>query len=113
MYNKYDIFKRLFYLYMLAGVLMLTFVIIEILNSKNGLKTILGFHIIIITLFILHTLGLLLRWYISGHALGDAYESMIYVGWATMFFGLAFGRKSNLTVASTAFVASIILMVAH
>ena len=115
MYNKYDIFKRLFYLYMLAGVLMLTFVIIEILNSKKWVKkTILGFHIIIITLFILHTLGLLLRWYISGHApWSDAYESMIYVGWATMFFGLAFGRKSNLTVASTAFVASIILMVAH
>lgn len=114
-YNKYDIFKRLFYLYMLAGVLMLTFVIIEILNSKKWVKkTILGFHIIIITLFILHTLGLLLRWYISGHApWSDAYESMIYVGWATMFFGLAFGRKSNLTVASTAFVASIILMVAH
>ncbi|EAZ95143.1 Cytochrome c assembly protein [Flavobacteria bacterium BAL38] len=114
-YNKYDIFKRLFYLYMLAGVLMLAFVIIEILNSKKWVKkTILGFHILIITLFILHTLGLLLRWYVSGHApWSDSYESMIYVGWATMFFGLAFGRKSKLTVASTAFVASIILMVAH
>ncbi|MBT8295378.1 MAG: cytochrome c biogenesis protein CcsA, partial [Gramella sp.] len=43
----------------------------------------------------------------------DAYESMIYVAWATMFFGLAFGRKSNLTIASTAFVASMILMIAH
>jgi cytochrome c-type biogenesis protein CcsB len=38
---------------------------------------------------------------------------MIYVAWATMFFGLAFGRKSDLTMASTAFVTSIILMVAH
>ena len=28
-------------------------------------------------------------------------------------FGLAFGRKSELTVASTAFVTAIILMVAH
>jgi len=35
------------------------------------------------------------------------------VAWATMFFGLAFGRKSQLTVASTAFVASMILMIAH
>src|SRR5699024_10317014 len=33
--------------------------------------------------------------------------------WATMLFGLLFGRKSNLTVAATAFVTSIILMVAH
>ena len=38
---------------------------------------------------------------------------MIYVAWATMFFGLAFGRKSDLTIASTAFVTAMILMIAH
>jgi cytochrome c-type biogenesis protein CcsB len=38
---------------------------------------------------------------------------MIYVAWATQFFGLAFGRKSTLTMASTAFVAGMILMIAH
>ncbi|HBT08729.1 MAG TPA: hypothetical protein DEB18_03910, partial [Leeuwenhoekiella sp.] len=52
-------------------------------------------------LFALHTAGLIWRWYISGHApWSDAYESILYVGWATMFFGLAFGRKSSLTIAS-------------
>jgi cytochrome c-type biogenesis protein CcsB len=38
---------------------------------------------------------------------------MIYVAWATMFFGLAFGRKSDLTLASTTFIVSMILMIAH
>ena len=38
---------------------------------------------------------------------------MIYVAWATLGMGLAFGRKSNLTIAATAFVASMILMIAH
>jgi cytochrome c-type biogenesis protein CcsB len=38
---------------------------------------------------------------------------MIYVAWATMFFTLAFDRKSKLTVASGTFVASMILMIAH
>ena len=38
---------------------------------------------------------------------------MIYVAWATMLFGLLFGRKSELTMASTAFVTSMILMIAH
>ena len=38
---------------------------------------------------------------------------MIYVAWATLFFGIVFGRKSKLTLASTAFVASMILMIAH
>ena len=69
---------------------------------------------IIAFLFVLHTVGLAARWYISGHApWSDAYESMIYVAWATMGMGLAFGRKSNLTIAATAFVASMILMIAH
>ena len=64
--------------------------------------------------FIAMTAGLIMRWYISGHApWSDAYESIVYVAWATVFFGLAFGRKSNLTVASTAFVAAILLWVAH
>jgi cytochrome c-type biogenesis protein CcsB len=67
-----------------------------------------------VLLFVLHTGGLIARWYISGHApWSDAYESMIYVAWATQFFGLAFGRKSALTMASTAFVAGMILMIAH
>jgi len=38
---------------------------------------------------------------------------MIYVAWSVMLFGLLFGRKSNLTIAASAFVTSIILMVAH
>lgn len=114
-YNKYDIFKQLYYLYMLAGVLMLIFTIIQIFNSSKFVRyTVETFHILIGFFFLLHTLGLIARWYISGHApWSDAYESMIYVGWATMFFGLAFDRKSKLTVASAAFVASMILMIAH
>ena len=38
---------------------------------------------------------------------------MIYVAWATMGMGLAFGKKSKLTVSATSFVASMVLMIAH
>ena len=38
---------------------------------------------------------------------------MIFVAWATVGIGLAFGRKSDLTIAATSFVASMILMIAH
>lgn len=115
LYNKYDIFKKLFSWYMYAGVLMFLFVIVKIFNSGKVINAIVKIsHVIIGLLFVLHTLGLIARWYISGHApWSDAYESMIYVGWATMLFGLLFGRKSELTVASTAFVAAMILMIAH
>ena len=44
-------------------------------------------------------LGLISRWYISGHApWSDGYESMIYV-MATMLFGIYFEKKSELTLA--------------
>ena len=115
LYNKYDVFRNLFWMYMLAGLLMLLFVIIQIFKDNKIIKGLITVGAVsIIILFIIHTAGLAARWYISGHApWSDAYESMIYVAWATMFFGLAFGRKSNLTIASTAFVASMILMIAH
>jgi len=114
-YNKYDIFKKLFSYYIYAGTLMFLFVIIKIFNSRKWVTyTVKTFHGVIALLFVLHTLGLIARWYISGHApWSNAYESVIYVAWATMFFGLAFGRKSSLTVASTSFVAAMVLMVAH
>lgn len=116
LYNKYDIFKKLFSWYMYAGSLMFVLLIVQIFNDKrkfiNVSVTVLKF--IIPGLFILHTAGLITRWYISGHApWSNAYEGMIYVAWATMLFGLVFGRKSDLTIASTAFVTAMILMIAH
>ncbi|WP_431136905.1 cytochrome c biogenesis protein CcsA [Psychroserpens mesophilus] len=116
LYNKYDIFKKLFAWYLYAGTVLFVLLIVQIFKSKNKMLDlsvkVLGF--VILGLFLLHTGGLIARWYISGHApWSDAYESMIYVAWATMFFGLAFGRKSLLTIAATAFVTSMLLMVAH
>ncbi len=114
-YNKYDIFKKLFVYYLLAGLLLFTFVIIQIFNNSKWVKTLIKIgYFIIIGLFIYHSIGLAIRGYISGHApWSNGYESIIYVSWATMLFGLILGRKSALTVAAGTFVVSIILMVAH
>ncbi|MGY0392667.1 cytochrome c biogenesis protein CcsA [Bizionia sp. KMM 8389] len=116
LYNHYDIFKNLFSWYMYAATLMFIVLIIQIFKEDNKAINISVnvFKVIVLCLFLLHTAGLIVRWYISGHApWSDAYESMIYVAWATMFFGLAFGKRSDLTIAATAFVTAIILMVAH
>ncbi|MEK9566657.1 MAG: cytochrome c biogenesis protein CcsA [Flavobacteriaceae bacterium] len=114
-YNKYDIFKKLFSWYLYAGTLFFVVLIIQIFKSNPLFSRLVQvFKGILLLLFILHTAGLATRWFISGHApWSDAYESMIYVAWATQFFGLVFGRKSALTMASTAFVAGMILMIAH
>ena len=114
-YNKYDIFKKLYSWYIYAGTLFFIILIIQIFKPNRYIIFLVkAFKSILIVLFLLHTLGLIARWYISGHApWSDAYESMIYVAWATQFFGLSFGRKSDITMASTAFVTGMILMIAH
>ncbi len=114
-YNKYDIFKKLFSYYMYIGTLMFFFVIFQIFNNSKVINFLIKASIaLIIGLFLMHTGGLIARWLVSGHApWSNAYESMIYVGWATMLFGLVFGRKSSMTIAATAFLTAFILMVAH
>ncbi len=115
LYNKYDIFRKLYTYYALTGLLMIIFTIVQIFKKTKVTRVLVAISkYSIILLFLMHTAGLIARWYVSGHApWSDAYESMIYVGWATMFFGIALGRKSDLTIGATAFVASIILWVAH
>ncbi len=141
LYNKYDIFKKLFSWYMYAGTLLFILVIVQIFNDRSNIINVLVKVLtgVIVVLFFMHTAGLIMRWYISGHApWSDAYESMIYVAWATMLFGLLMGaakkspfknkvlaailsiftyvvyrKMSNLTIAAAAFVTSMILMIAH
>ncbi|AXB57910.1 cytochrome c biogenesis protein CcsA [Flavobacterium fluviale] len=114
-YNKYDVFQKLPYWYITVASFMFIFIIVNIFFEKKWLRiTINGFHVLVGLLFAIHTLGLIARWYISGHApWSNAYESIVYVAWSTMFFGLAFDRKSKLTVASSAFVTAMILMAAY
>ncbi len=114
-YNKADIFNRLYKYFAVFGILMFVFIIAQLFKDRKSLRILIkGCKVIMWVFFALMTLGLALRWYVSGHApWSDAYESVVYVAWATVFFGLAFGRKSDLTVASTAFVGAIILWVAH
>ncbi len=115
LYNKYDVLQKLPFWYIYAAILMLFFVILQIFKETKALKFAVNtMHIIIASLFALHTIALIARWYISGHApWSNAYEAIVYVAWATMFFGLAFDIKSKLTVASSAFVAAMILAAAY
>ncbi|GLU44979.1 cytochrome c biogenesis protein CcsA [Allomuricauda sp. NBRC 101325] len=114
-YNKLDLFNRLYKYYALVGVLLFFVLIAKIFKERKFLDAVA--YLLkgtIILFFIWHTIGLVLRAYISGHApWSDAYESILYVGWATMGIGLALGRKSELTIAASAFVTSMLLWIAH
>ncbi len=119
LYNKINVFEKLFIWYFSVGMLYFLFIVFDIFSDNSLVKKIIRYILLlfkssIFILFFVHSLGLIARWFISGHApWGDAYESMIYVAWATIGVGLLFAKKSDLTVASTAFVSSMILMIAH
>lgn len=114
-FNQWNIFQKLFPYYTTVGFVLMIIIFITILNPKFKLgipiKIMLG---LIILGFAGHTIGLALRWYISGHApWSNGYEAMTYIAWATVFAGLAFSRKSPMTLGVTAFLGGIILFVAH
>ena len=114
-YNKADIYNKLYRYYALVGLLMFILLVFQIIKDRKALRySIAGIKILIYVFFVLHTLGLGMRWYISGHApWSDAYESILYVSWATLGMGLLFSKKSDMTVAAATFVTSMLLWIAH
>ena len=115
LYNKLDIFNRLFGIYGLIGFLMLILLFIGVFKkSKTVDLTVRVLKWLLILSLLAHTVGLGLRWYISGHApWSNAYESMVFIAWATVLAGFIFSRRSAITLAVTGIMASMILMAAH
>ncbi|MDF1879998.1 cytochrome c biogenesis protein CcsA [Sulfurimonas sp. MAG313] len=114
-YNKYNVFEKLMPYYLLMGILLLVLSFVQILAPRFKLDMFSkGATGLLIVFFLLHSIGLLMRWYISGHApWSNGYESMIYIAWATVLAGFIFSRQSVITLAATGILAGIILFVAH
>ena len=115
LYNETEIFNKLYQYYGLVGFLFLFVLIAQMLKERKWNRFVIPmFTALVIVMFALHTLGLGVRWYISGHApWSNAYESMVYVAWSTVLAGLIFVKRSKITLAATAIMASTFLMVAH
>ena len=113
--NKYRIFEKLAYPYVLIGVVVFIIVLIHIITAKALNVWVCRISWILIGLcFVIHTLGLGLRWYVSGHApWSNAYESMLYIAWAGALAGVVFFRKSALALCAASFLAGITLVVAN
>ncbi len=115
LFNNVNPFKRIFPFYLLFGFLLLFVLFVNIFRQKQ-LPRILRFTFFgfILLMFAIHTIGLILRWYISGHApWSNGYESVVYVAWAAMLAGIIFGRKYPMVIGTAAFLSGIALFVAH
>ncbi|MBN2668812.1 MAG: cytochrome c biogenesis protein CcsA [Bacteroidales bacterium] len=114
-YNESAIFRHLFEFYFIVGLIFLILLFIKLLFERLKLKYLIwSFVGVIIVAFGFHTFGLILRWYISGHApWSNGYESMIYISWATQLAGLIFAKRSKIALAATTVLSGMILLVAH
>jgi cytochrome c-type biogenesis protein CcsB len=114
-FNKLDIFWKTTMGYLLLGLIMVIVAFVGVFNQKLNSRVLNGILLAALTtIFLIQTTGMGMRWYISGHApWSNLYESLVYIGWSTVFAGLVFFRKSMLSLAATTVMASIFMFTAH
>ena len=113
-YINFNIFSILAKVYVLLGLLLLVFQFLSLLSAKSHLKISwkMAFGLVL-GLFLIHTAGLGIRWYISEHApWSNGYETLLYISWATCMAGLIFSKRSPMTLAVTTILSAISLFVA-
>lgn len=113
-YNRADFFRTAFRGYLLLGAaFLLTFLFTRSGSSRRRLILALlsgG----VVAIFLWQSAGMGFRWYISSRPpWTNAYESIIYVGWATVLGGLIFARRSPLTLLLATLMGGVILFVAN
>ncbi len=112
-YNKMDVFRYCKIGYLVLGGLLLVLSFAMLFRRSRWMKVavwLLGIGVLIV--FHYHMFGMGMRWYIGGYApWSNSYETMVYVGWATVFAGLLFVRRSTITFALATLFGGIILFV--
>jgi len=115
LYNRVNLFDRLARFYLAIGATLLIILLIQTLGRKKRLHRLRRIMVIhLLAGFGVHGVGLVLRWYISGHApWSNGYEALIYISWAGMLAGVLFSRKTSAPIAVTAMLSWMILHTAH
>lgn len=115
-YNKSKIFVRLRDWYSMLAMILLVLSFIDILSTKKNkvVRLLLNISIALLAAsFLYHTYGLILRWYLTGHApWSTGYEALLLIAWAGLLAGFCFVRNSKITLAATTLLAFFILMTA-
>jgi cytochrome c-type biogenesis protein CcsB len=115
LFNKLRLFERLTPSYLLLGLVLLVVAFVNVFRKQampTSFKKTLFYAVAL--LFFIHTVALLLRWYVSGHApMSDTYESIIYIAWSCLLFSMLFLRNSLFALAGSTVMAGIFMFVAH
>ncbi len=110
--NKVNLNFKLLIFYTLIGGLLLILGFVELFKPSKILnktiKTIIGIGCIG---YFAHFLGLVARWYLSGHApWSNGYEAIIFISWVGISAGLFLYRNSNALIPAAGFMVAVIMM---
>lgn len=110
--NEVNINFKLLIFYTIIGGLLLLLGFVELFKPNKVLnKTIKVIIALGIVGYIFHFLGLVARWYISGHApWSNGYEAIIFISWVGISAGLALYRNSNALIPAAGFMVAVIMM---
>lgn len=113
--NSFRPFNKLGLLYGALALLFLLLLFSEVFMPDvklfGRLKA--PMYIVAFAPFILHTLALAARWYVSGRApWSNGYESLIYIGWTSALSGLIFSKKEWGALAATNILSATLMLIA-
>jgi len=115
-YNKANIFTTLMSIYSVLAVVMLVLAFAEILrtNKSRVITWMMNLCVaILICTFLYHTYGMILRWYLTGHApWSTGYEALLLIAWGGTLAGFFYLRNSKITLAATTLLAFFVLLTA-
>ena len=114
-YNRLQVFNRIFPIYMLMGIGALVLAIIRVFYSRSSALKVINkiLSSVLIITFLLQTFNMLLRWYAGGYPpWSNGYEMIILVAWFLMLFGFLFTKKSNFALPVSAIFSGVLMFVA-
>jgi cytochrome c-type biogenesis protein CcsB len=110
--NKVNLNFKLLIFYTIIGGLLLILGFVELFKPKKILSKIIKVIIVLgVVGYLFHFLGLVARWYISGHApWSNGYEAIIFISWVGITAGLILYRNSNALIPAAGFMVAVIMM---
>ena len=112
-YSKAPIFKISAFGYIILGALLF-FLAIKYSHSTTFMQQIKMGAVMggIFAIFLLHTSGILLRWYVSEQPpWSNTYETMLYIAWCMVLSGVFFMKKSYIVFALSSIMAAVTLFI--
>ncbi len=112
-YNRLNIFNRLFPIYWMLGVYLITLAVLKVFFQSSLLNKAYGVGVgLTAAASVALTANMILRWYAGGYPpWSNGYEMIILVAWALFLFGFIFYKKSDFVLPLVALFGGTLLFV--